>query len=171
MDTNQVLEKLQQIFSEEGVDCMIQEPLEEAQVPVFVMDSGKDSQGRSKTLQINVSDAMLSMESSEIHHWFRLQFDSVYPFTVKDEALSDIAQLLHLINLELEFPGFVLDYKSSQIVYRFVWVCHGNQIESVPLINYVGYIMFIQEVFSQAIEELAQDKRDLISILEEIQKS
>lgn len=173
MDSYKVLERIKDIFAAENVNSIIEKPFEEGSIPFLLIDSGKDPHGRSNSLQINAVEIDFSPGSTkkleEGKSWVRLQFEFVYPFEIQEFSYANVAQFLHMLNLQIEFPGFCLDYLHQKVIYRFEWICQENQILKEPILNFTGFILFLEDSFGETIEMLASGEKNFIELLEEIQ--
>jgi hypothetical protein len=58
-----------------------------------------------------------------------LQLIAFVPMQVKDESLNGLARLLHLVNKEIDFPGFCLDEMSKTVFYRVIATCPDKKCD------------------------------------------
>ena len=74
-----------------------------------------------------------------------LQLLTFVPCSINKEAFADVSRLLHMINKELDMPGFCCDEDSKTVFYRTVIPCMNNQIDE-PLFH--AYLNTTQHVFN-----------------------
>ncbi|WP_194844320.1 YbjN domain-containing protein [Candidatus Clavichlamydia salmonicola] len=80
-----------------------------------------------------------------------LQLISYLPFSLKPHLKEEIARLLHLLNKDLDLPGFGMDEEQGLIFYRSVIPCLESQIAATLLKVYISTIQLVCESFTHAI--------------------
>lgn len=88
------------------------------------------------------------------------------PTPLKSSAISDLARFLHLLNKELDLPGFCLDETAHVVFYRLIMPATNNKIDLNLLETYLNVIQKIAETFFPVVAALAQEG----ITLEEVQK-
>ena len=154
-----------------GLDNVV----EESPVPHLVIFSGFDKQKREMKINLflqplEVGGALPSQAHEPGEEYVRMQIDAVFPFTVKNTALSDVAQFLHFLNLQVDFPGFYLNHLNNTVLYRFVQIAGPNQIPINILISILGIVMFFEDVFEQSLEQVANGDVSFVDLLQQIEK-
>lgn len=84
-----------------------------------------------------------------------LQMITFIPCNVKASAVSDLARLLHLLNKEVDLPGFGMDEKAGIVYYRFMLPALRGQVEGEILETVIDTIKKISETFSNVIAAVA----------------
>ena len=84
-----------------------------------------------------------------------LQLLAFIPCNIKPEALNDTARLLHLLNKELDIPGFGMDETAMVIFYRCMIPAKDQQIDEALLDAYLNSIQIIAKTFSAVIIAVA----------------
>lgn len=84
-----------------------------------------------------------------------LQLIAFIPCNLKPTAAGDVARLLHLLNKELDIPGFGMDEGANLIFYRAMIPGHEKQIQGQTLKRYVHSIEQILKNFASLIAMIA----------------
>lgn len=84
-----------------------------------------------------------------------LQLIAFIPCNLKPTAAGDVARLLHLLNKELDIPGFGMDEGANLIFYRAMIPGHEKQIHEQTLTRYVHSIEQILKNFASLIAMIA----------------
>jgi hypothetical protein len=77
-----------------------------------------------------------------------LQLLLFLPFVFDQNAVNDVARVLHLFNKEIDMPGFGMDEANKAIFYRYVVSAKNGEIDSQLLERFlkalpnVGYAFF-----------------------------
>lgn len=169
------LKKIQDLFTKAEISCSLFDAEDPYPIPRLVVFGDLDSIGRERHLEITVQPLILkeavSEESAESSRWGHLQFDCPFPFTVQDTAMADVAQFLHVLNLQLEFPGFFLSYGDNCILYRYTLVYDLNHPPETVILSLSGFALFIHDAYGDVLEKLALGKATFLEMLQEIQDS
>jgi hypothetical protein len=80
------------------------------------------------------------LEGSEL-----LQLLVFIPTKIKSGTYDDLARLMHMINKELDIPGFGMDEQSETCFYRLMLPTLDNQIDRRILDSYLKSIQLICE--------------------------
>lgn len=59
-----------------------------------------------------------------------LQILTFLPCTIKPNTMADTARLLHLLNKEIDLPGFGMDEAASVVFYRFMLPAKDKHIDA-----------------------------------------
>lgn len=125
-----------------------------------------------KGIEISAQEVEMGQAlSQDPKTYVRLQLDARFPFVVEDRALSDVAQFLHFLNMQVEIPGFYLDHTSNAVLYRHVLLSDQEHLPEKIVLSIIGIAMLFQDVFGPPLERLAQGKETFISLLQEVQKT
>lgn len=96
-----------------------------------------------------------------------LQTIAYLPFEINDSKKGEVARLLHLINKELDMPGFGMDEVQKLMFYRCVIPCLNGEIAENILDTYVGTTKVACETFMSAIALIASGSANVDDILKE----
>lgn len=94
-----------------------------------------------------------------------LQILVFFPGTIKDKQISDMSRLLHMLNKEIDIPGFGLDEGSALAFYRTVLPAFKEVIPEETLTAYLTAIPVICQTYAGAILGLAKGTLTLDKIL------
>lgn len=99
-----------------------------------------------------------------------LQILTFLPLKLKEKTLPDLARVLHLINKEIDIPGFGIDEESQVMFYRTMLPSSKQKIDEEVLEAYLGSIKMLLETFFPMImavnEGIASFKEVLKKVLE-----
>jgi hypothetical protein len=84
-----------------------------------------------------------------------LQMIAYLPYELKLDGMGEIARLLHLINKQLDVPGFGLDENINMVFYRAVIPCLEPEIDEKLIEAYLSTITVACRSFTGSIEALA----------------
>lgn len=84
----------------------------------------------------------------------------------KQSLLGDVARLLHLLNKELDVPGFGMDEMAGVVFYRLMLPTPKKKIDSDLLLSFLKTIEHVCKMFSAPIEAVSSGKITLDQILE-----
>lgn len=175
MPTQDTLEFLKDHFRQAELESEIVELDDDSKQRRLLVYLGTDQHERGVTMQVTAQELALGGElftaATDKHAFVRLQFDVPYAFAVKDEALLDVAQFLHFLNLQIELPGFYLDQLDNRILYRYVWLCKRGKVYPQLATNIVGMAMFFQGAFESVLDRLASGQETYLSLLEELMRT
>lgn len=95
-----------------------------------------------------------------------LQIIVFFPFLLEDHAIADMARLLHLLNKELDLPGFGMDEMEKAIFFRVMLPAPSNKIDPMNLLTYIQTCERICNSFSDPIQAIGAGLMNLNDILE-----
>jgi hypothetical protein len=101
-----------------------------------------------------------------------LQVLTFIPCTIENEALFDLSRLLHMINKELDMPGFCCDEESKTVFYRVVVPCVNGQVDEPLFHAFLNVTKHVCEMFGtivQAIAVKAMSLDEMMSKAKELQ--
>lgn len=84
-----------------------------------------------------------------------LQLLAFLPCNTKPETRSDTARLLHLLNKEIDIPGFGMDEDSESVFYRCMVPIKEKAIDEKLLDSYINAINVICQSFAPVIAATA----------------
>lgn len=79
--------------------------------------------------------------------------------------VADIARLLHLLNKELDVPGFGMDEIAGVVFYRLMLPTPKKKIESELLLAFLKTVEHVCQMFSTPIEAVSSGQMTLDQIL------
>lgn len=86
------------------------------------------------------------------------------------EVIADLARLLHLLNKELDVPGFGMDEMAGVVFYRLMLPTPKKKIESDLLLAFLKTIEHVCQMFSTPIEAVSSGQMTLDQILAKAQE-
>ena len=178
---NTMLKQLQSILNDEKfISSLIESSDEESSQDHILIFLGTDMKQREQILeitaqeQIAVGDSSSASKESRIKKangkYFRIQFEHVFPFTVENLALNQVASFILFLNQLIDFPGFQLDELEGQTSFRYVWLTKQDTTDSFLIANIIGIIHAFITFFNQSIERLATGSATFNELLEEVVK-
>lgn len=105
-------------------------------------------------------------ESSQL-----LQLLVFIPTKLSAATTAEAARLLHLLNKEVDMPGFGMDEMAHVIFYRLMLPLYEKQIDEEFFITYLKTAQNICELFTLSIEAVANGHATLDEILEKIKQT
>lgn len=112
--------------------------------------------------QTNQIYIILKIEDREFPLFIRIfdqsehiQLLAFMPCQVKLGTENDLARLLHLINKELDIPGFGMDENAHVVFYRFMLPAPGKEVDEGLLDSYLKSIKLICESLSASVIAVA----------------
>lgn len=84
--------------------------------------------------------------------------------------VADIARLLHLLNKELDVPGFGMDEVAGVVFYRIMLPTPKKKIESDLLMAFLKTVEHVCQMFSAPIEAVSSGQMTLDQILAKAQE-
>lgn len=136
----------------------------------FLTEKKYDAKLQEETKQIYI---VLSVAGKEFPLFLRifeasdlLQLLVFMPCQIKDGTQADLARLLHLINKELDIPGFGMDENSGVTFYRSMLPTPGKQIDEKLLETYVKSIELICDSISPPVIAVASGLATFTEILQ-----
>lgn len=80
-----------------------------------------------------------------------LQLIAYLPYQLHEKTLSDVARMLHMLNKELDMPGFGMDETEKLMFYRSVLPCFDGKIEEKQLLAHIKTVQLACDSFMHAI--------------------
>jgi hypothetical protein len=84
-----------------------------------------------------------------------LQMVAYLPYQVPKANFGEMARMLHLLNRDLDMPGFGMDESQNLIFYRSVIPCFDGKINKKLFNMYLGTTRLVCETFLNAIGMIA----------------
>ncbi len=84
--------------------------------------------------------------------------------------IADLARLLHLLNKELDVPGFGMDEMAGVIFYRLMLPTPKKRIEEDLLLAFLKTVEHVCQMFSTPIEAVSSGQMTLDQILAKAQE-
>lgn len=119
-------------------------------------------------LKINNKDYPLFLRVFDEGHL--LQLLAFIPTELREETVPDMARLLHILNKELDVPGFGMDENSQVVFYRLMLPTPKKKIDGDLLLAFLQTIEQVCTLFSTPIEAIGFGQMTLNEILEKAQK-
>lgn len=99
-----------------------------------------------------------------------LQLIAFIPCQLKTAAAPELARLLHLINKEVDLPGFGMDENAGIIYYRMMLPADHEQISSDILETVINSIKTICESFAPVIAAVAAGASTFDQVLRKLKE-
>lgn len=99
-----------------------------------------------------------------------LQMILFMPCTAKKETNPDVARLLHLINKELDVPGFGMDETKGLIFYRILLHAIQKKIDTTILQAFLKSYELLSETFFPVILAVVEGKSSFEEVLQKSQE-
>ncbi|SPN73543.1 Uncharacterized conserved protein,Family of unknown function (DUF1790) [Chlamydia serpentis] len=90
-----------------------------------------------------------------------LQLICYLPYQLYDAHKGPTARLLHLLNRDIDIPGFGMDEEQGLIFYRLVLPCLNGEIHDTLLRIYIDTIKLVCDSFSHAIGLISSGNMNL----------
>lgn len=84
-----------------------------------------------------------------------LQVLTFVPCSIDKNALFDLSRLLHMVNKELDMPGFCCDEESNTVFYRVIVPCVNGQVDEGLLHAYLNVTQNVCQMFGPIIQAIA----------------
>lgn len=85
-------------------------------------------------------------------------------------VIADLARLLHLLNKELDVPGFGMDEMAGVVFYRLMIPTPKKKIEDDLLLAFLKTVEHVCQMFSTPIEAVSSGQMTLDQILAKAQE-
>jgi hypothetical protein len=102
---------------------------------------------------LKIDDKEIPVFANVLHETI-LQMIAYLPYELKPDGLGEIARFLHLINKQLDVPGFGLDENVNMVFYRFVIPSLNPEIEDKLVEAHLSTISVACRSFMSSIEAL-----------------
>lgn len=100
-----------------------------------------------------------------------LQILVFIPCPIQEGQLNDLARLLHMLNKEVDTPGFCLDEQSGVVFYRLMLPLDCGHVNQNHLLRYLQTARNVCELFLPPIEVVGYGKAKLDEIIEQMQNN
>ena len=94
-----------------------------------------------------------------------LQTIAYLPYELNEKAASDVARLLHLLNREVDIPGFGMDELQKLMFFRCVIITTDGKLDPKLLDIYLATTRIACETFMEAIATMAGGKTSVDAVL------
>jgi hypothetical protein len=84
-----------------------------------------------------------------------LQILTFIPCSIDNDAFYDISRLLHMINKELDMPGFCCDEETKTVFYRVVIPCINSQVDEPLFHAYLNTMQHVCGMFGTIVHAIA----------------
>jgi hypothetical protein len=101
----------------------------------------------------------------ELHDGELLQFLTFIPCYVEQSKLNDVSRFLHMLNKELDMPGFCLDETSMTVFYRLVLPTLNKELQEGSFEAFINTTTMVCKTFGTIIEALAIGAMSIDEIL------
>ncbi len=100
-----------------------------------------------------------------------LQLLAFIPCNLSQETLNDVSRLLHMLNKELDLPGFCIDELSLTAFYRIVLPTLKGELDEKVLDAILNTMEVVCKSFSPAIETVAHGAMTFEEVLKKAQEN
>jgi hypothetical protein len=106
-----------------------------------------------------------------IHDGELVQMLTFLPTQVKKEQFSDVARFLHIVNKELDVPGFCIDETSSTVFYRLIIPTVKKELDKEIFEALLNTSQVVCKTFSPPVEAMAQGLMTLEAVLKKAEEA
>lgn len=99
-----------------------------------------------------------------------LQLLLFMPTQVKEGCENELARLLHLINREIELPGYGFDESSKAIFYRVMLQSYDGKIAVEQIDNFIKSLDNLCTMFTVPIVAIAQGNTTYSKLMADLEK-
>jgi len=118
------------------------------------------------TIKVEKVEFPLFIRMTEDHDL--LQLLSFFPCNIKAGSEPDTARCLHLLNKELDIPGFGMDDLNGLIFYRCMIPCPDNQFNQVVVDKFFAAVQSICKSFFPLIFAVSQGNLKFADIADKL---
>lgn len=136
-----------------------------------------------ETLKAQKIDAKVQKETNQIYFLFKhedhefplfirllhegelIQLLTFIPCRIENKCENDLSRFLHMLNKELDMPGFCLDEASSTVFYRLMMPTLRQEFSQEVLEAYVNTSQTVCKSFATVIVALASGAMTLEEII------
>lgn len=136
---------------------------------------GFNAEHQSETDQISV---ILDIDGTDFPLFIRilpqgpvLQLLVFIPCRLQQKTIPDIARLLHLLNKEMDVPGFGLDETANVVFYRATIPALNNKLDMSLFDTYISSIQIICRSFTSVITNVSMGIMTFESVLDKAKES
>lgn len=84
-----------------------------------------------------------------------LQLLAFLPCNTKENTIADTARLLHLLNKEIDLPGFGMDETAHVVFYRCMIAIKDKQIDPVAFDAFFNAVQVVCQTFTSVVAAVA----------------
>ncbi|MDF2550415.1 MAG: hypothetical protein K0S07_1482 [Chlamydiales bacterium] len=106
------------------------------------------------------------MEGGEL-----VQLIGFLPCNFQEETLYEVARTLHMINREIDLPGFGMEEQAKTIFYRLMVPAPNGQIDEKLTLAYLKSIHLVIISFQQVIKAVASGDMTLSQVIEQLNQA
>lgn len=100
-----------------------------------------------------------------LHDGELLQLLTFIPCNIKPEQANDMARFLHIVNKELDVPGFCMDESSWTVFYRLLLPAPKKELADETFEAFLNTTQVVCKSFSPVIEAIAMGAMSLDEVL------
>lgn len=134
----------------------------------YEADIQADTQQVYTILKINQKEYPLFLRVFDDGHL--LQLLVFIPCQLQREVVPDMARLLHLLNKELDVPGFGMDEMAGVVFYRLMLPTPKKKIDEELLLAFLKTVEHVCHMFATPIEAVGFGQTTLDEILQKAQE-
>ncbi len=94
-----------------------------------------------------------------------IQMIAYLPYQLSEKTIGEMGRLLHLLNKELDMPGFGMDESEKLIFYRAVVPCLNKEIDKQLFNTYLGTTRVACDTFMHVIGLIASGNMTVDTLL------
>ena len=106
-----------------------------------------------------------------LHEGELLQILTFIPCSIKPECIADVGRFLHMVNKELDVPGFCLDELSKTVFYRLIIPTVKKELNSDTFEALLNTSQVVCRTFSPPIEAIGNGLMSLDEVLKKAQEA
>lgn len=105
-----------------------------------------------------------------LHEGELMQLLTFIPCNVKPSQVADLARFLHMVNKELDMPGFCVDEASMTVFYRLMLPALKKEVSQELFEAFLSTSFLICKTFSPVIEAIAAQAMTLEEVLKKAEE-
>ncbi len=117
---------------------------------------------------------ILNIQSYEVPVFFLLRPESellqmvaYLPYTLPKDKVGETARLLHILNKEIDMPGFGMDEKAELIFYRAVLPCPSGKVDKNLFNMHFGSTRVVCDTFMHAVAMIVSGTMSVDEVLKQ----
>lgn len=162
-----ILDTIQSIFEKLGYLSTLEPAVSSIEGPQLIVNLPEDSKNRARVLSLKHL-LTISSDSNQEKKPVRVVFHSLFPFTIDEGAINDVAHLLLFLNPFLDLGAFELNEIEKEISLRYVWIFGDDNIDEASAVSIVGSFLLSLTLYSDLIESVATGQKSLNEVLSAI---
>ena len=95
------------------------------------------------------------------------EFYLPFPFLLHEEAKSDMARFIALVNKAIDIPALGMCEMNRVIFFRHVHMCLQEEIEEQLFPSVIATIVMLFDMFGEKMEAIALGKASLYDLIQE----